>query len=91
MSLRLYVANLEWSITDAQLEEFFKQVGPVAFAKVITDRETGRSRGFGFVEFENDDLANEAIKKLDGVAFNKRNIIVKTANPKSENKQGERW
>lgn len=83
MSKRLYVANLEWTITDDQLANFFSEAGKVTYAKIIKDRETQRSRGFGFVEYETEDAADEAIKKFDGVAFNKRNIVVKVANPMS--------
>lgn len=85
MAKRIYVANLEWSITEDQLSDFFSQIGPVVYAKVVKDRETERSRGFGFVEYESDDLADQAIQKLNGVAFNKRNIIVKEANPLPKN------
>ena len=81
MAKRIYVANLEWGIDADQLTEFFSQIGPVTYAKVVKDRDTERSRGFGFVEFESDDLADQAIEKLNGIAFNKRNIIVKEANP----------
>ncbi len=81
MSIRLYVANLEWTVDDTQLQNFFSEIGLVVYAKVIKDRETERSRGFGFIEFENDELAQEAIEKLNGAALNKRNIVVKVANP----------
>lgn len=81
MSKRLYIANLEWDITDDQLRDFFKEAGMVTYARIIKDRDTQRSRGFGFVEFETDREADEAIKKFDGVAFGKRNIVVKIANP----------
>lgn len=81
MAKRIYVANLEWGIDDELLAEFFSSIGTVTYAKVILDRDTNRSRGFGFVEFESDDLADQAIEKLNGIAFNKRNIIVKEANP----------
>lgn len=78
---KLYIGNLEWTINNEQLAEFFSQIGKVASANVITDRETGRSRGFGFVEFENDKDAKEAIEKLNGIDFNKRNIVVNEARP----------
>ena len=63
--MKLYVGNLPWSTTDAELEELFAAIGPVDSARVITDRETGRSRGFGFVEMEPAD-ADRAIAALDG-------------------------
>lgn len=81
MSNKLYVGNLDWAINDDQLSEFFGQIGKVVSASVIVDRDTGRSRGFGFVEFETEKEAKEAIKKLDGIAFNKRNIVVNEARP----------
>lgn len=78
---KVYVANIEWSVTDEQLSAFFSEVGTVVSAKIIMDRATGRSRGFGFVEFESEEKRDEAIKKFDGIALNKRNIVVKKANP----------
>ena len=78
---KIYVANLEWSINDQSLFDFFSQVGTVTSAKVILDRDTGRSRGFGFVEFSDESEARKAIDKLDGIDFNKRNIVVKIAKP----------
>ena len=57
MQVKLFVGNLPWSVGDAELEEVFSPLGQVASARVITDRDTGRSRGFGFVEMEVDDVA----------------------------------
>lgn len=82
MKKTLYVANLEWGVTDGQLLELFKGAGNVVSAKVITDRDTERSRGFGFVEFETEEEAETAIKMFDGIDLNKRNIVVKYANPR---------
>ena len=81
MSNKLYIGNLEWSIDSNALSEFFSQIGKVVSADVIRDRDTGRSRGFGFVEFETEKEANEAINKLDGIDFNRRNIRVSKALP----------
>ena len=78
----LYVGNLPWSTTEAQLRDSFSEHGEVSSVKIIEDRETGRSRGFGFVEMENG--AEEAIKNLDGKDFNGRNIKVNVARPKRE-------
>ena len=63
--MNMYVSNLSFRTTDDDLRKLFAQFGTVTSAKVITDRETGRSRGFGFVEMESDKDGNEAIKKLD--------------------------
>ena len=81
---KLYIGNLPWEIDNEKLKEFFGQAGKVVSANVILDRETGRSRGFGFVEFETEEEAKEAIHKLDGIAFNQRNIVVSEARPEAE-------
>ena len=78
---KVYVGNLEWSVDNDALKEFFGEAGKVIFANVILDRDTGRSRGFGFVEFETEDEAKEAVSKFNGVALNKRNIVVSIAKP----------
>jgi len=66
MGKKLYVGNLAYQVADRDLSELFAQVGAVASASVITDRETGRSRGFGFVEMESDGDAERAIEEMDG-------------------------
>ncbi len=78
----LYVGNLPWSTTETQLKELFSQYGEVTSAKIIEDRETGRSRGFGFVEMEQG--SEEAIEALNGVDLSGRNIKVNVAKPKRE-------
>ena len=78
---KVYVGNLEWSINDEALEQFFSQAGTVVSVEVILDRDTGRSRGFGFVEFASEKEAQKAIEELNGIDFNKRNIIVAAARP----------
>ncbi len=80
----LYVGNLPWSTTEAQLRDSFSEHGEVSSVKIIEDRETGRSRGFGFVEMENG--AEEAIKNLDGRDFYGRNLKVNVARPKREHR-----
>lgn len=80
--MKLYVSNLPYSTGDAELEAHFAQAGTVASATVITDRETGRSRGFGFVEFENDDEARAAIEKLNGQELDGRMLTVNEARPR---------
>ena len=66
MSRKLFVGGLSWSMEEAALRDSFQQFGEVTEAKIITDRETGRSKGFGFVTFSREEDANEAIKQLDG-------------------------
>ncbi len=78
----LYVGNLPWSTTEAQLRDLFAEYGEVSSAKIIEDRETGRSRGFGFVEMENG--ADQAIESLNGADFGGRNLKVNVAKPKRE-------
>ena len=78
---KLYVGNLSWGTADADLTELFSQFGEVTSARVITDRETGRSRGFGFVELD-DAAAEKAMKDLDGQEFQGRNLRVNEAQEK---------
>jgi RNA recognition motif-containing protein len=81
MSRRLYVGGLPYAVDSGQLQEFFEKVGEVASATVIVDRETGRSKGFGFVEMATDDGAREAIEQLNGQNFGGRTITVNEAKP----------
>ncbi len=76
----LYVGNLPWSTTETQLRDSFAEFGEVSSAKIIQDRETGRSRGFGFVEMENG--ADDAINSLNGQDYGGRTIKVNVARPK---------
>ncbi|MEE9449371.1 MAG: RNA-binding protein [Ignavibacteriaceae bacterium] len=82
MSKKLFVGSLPWAVSDEALKEAFTQYGNVVSAKVVTDRQTGRSRGFGFVEMESDSEASAAIEALNGSDFNGRNIVVNEAKPK---------
>lgn len=86
MATNLFVGSLPYSVDDAQLEELFAAAGTVTSAKVITDRETGRSKGFGFVEMSTDDEAKAAIAQLDGKEISGRAIAVKEAQPR-ENRE----
>lgn len=81
MTNKLFVAGLPYSITDSQLEEHFSKIGNVVSAKVITDKYTGQSKGFGFVEMDTPEMAEKAMKELDGTNFEGRTIIVKEAKP----------
>ena len=78
---KLYVGNLSYSVNDSTLSEFFAEYGPVASAIVITDKMSGRSKGFGFVELEDDAKAADAIKNLDGTDFDGRNVKIAEARP----------
>ena len=80
----LFIGSLAYATTDDSLKAHFEQVGTVASARVITDRETGRSKGFGFVEFENDDDNQKAVDQLDGKELDGRTINVSLARPREE-------
>lgn len=82
MENKLFVGNLPWSVDDAALETLFAAHGEVTSARVVTDRETGRSRGFGFVEFANEEDAKKAIEALDQSEVDGRAINVSVARPK---------
>jgi len=83
MAKRLYVGNLKYTVTSEQLEELFEPFGSVSTAQVLSDRETGRSRGFGFVEMPNDDEAEAAIEALDGREHDGRRLTVNEAKPRT--------
>ncbi len=78
---KLFVAGLPYSVTDEQLSEHFASVGTVTSAKVITDRNSGQSKGFGFVELSTEEEAKKAIETMDNTDFGGRTIIVKEARP----------
>jgi len=79
VSTKLFVGSLPWSVNDEELKETFEKHGSVVSAKVIMDRDTSRSRGFGFVEMESSSDANNAIKALNDSELNGRNIVVNEA------------
>ncbi len=83
MAKRLYVGNLKYTLTSEQLQELFEQFGQVSSAQVLIDRDTGRSRGFGFVEMANDDEALAAIEALDGRDHDGRRLTVNEARPRT--------
>jgi len=78
---KLYVGNLPYTTTDDQLREYFVAIGQVISAKVIIDKMTGRSKGFGFVEMENDAEADKAIADMNGKDMDGRNLVVNEARP----------
>lgn len=84
MAKKLYIGGLSYSTTDETLKEAFAKAGAVSSAKVITDRMTGRSRGFGFVEMENDDDAAKAIEMWTGKELDGRRLTVNEARPLTE-------
>jgi len=86
--VNIYVSNLNYSTTSESLEELFAEYGEVTSAKIITDRETGRSRGFGFVEMTNDEDGQKAISELNEVEFEGKTINVNVARPKTERSNG---
>jgi cold-inducible RNA-binding protein len=88
MAVKLYVGNLPYSTADADLTELFAEYGTVVSASVISDRETGRSKGFGFVEIEEEDKAKAAVEALNGKDFGGRNIVVNEARPREERPRG---
>lgn len=84
MSSKIYVGNLPYSVTDASLKSNFGEIGSVSSARVMMDRETGQSKGFGFVEMASAELAQAAIKALHGVSVDGRSIVVSLARPREE-------
>jgi RNA recognition motif-containing protein len=82
MAKKLFVGGLNWKTTDDGLRQAFERFGEITEAKVITDRETGRSRGFGFVTFVDDESANNAISEMDGAQLEGRTIKVNQAEEK---------
>lgn len=83
MATNIFVGNLPFSTDSSELEQLFSGFGAVSRAQVISDRETGRSRGFGFVEMDNDDEAQQAIEALDGSDLGGREIRVNVARERS--------
>lgn len=82
--MRMYVGNLSWDTTDEGLNAAFAAHGEVSSATVVADRDTGRSRGFGFVEMSNDEEGKAAIAALDGSELDNRTIRVEEARPRQE-------
>ncbi|HEX6913951.1 MAG TPA: RNA-binding protein [Chitinophagaceae bacterium] len=89
--MNIYVSNLSFNVQDEDLKQFFSPYGEVTSAKVITDRETGRSRGFGFVEMPDDEASRKAIAELNGSSVDNRTISVAEAKPKTDKPRTNRW
>ena len=88
MSKKLYVGGLPYAVTDQRLEEVFSEHGTIESARVVTDRDTGRSRGFGFVEMENQSEAESAISALNGTDLDGRTLTVNEARPREDRSGG---
>jgi RNA recognition motif-containing protein len=88
MGRKLYVGNLDYSVTDSDLEQMFAAFGSVESAKVMLDRDSGRSKGFGFVEMKTDQEAQAAIAGLNGQQSGGRSLTVNEARPKPEGGRG---
>lgn len=88
MSNKLYVGNLSFRVTSEDLQEHFATAGAVESANVVYDRETGRSRGFGFVEMADEEAANTAIAQFNGQEYDGRNMVVNEARPREDNRGG---
>ena len=82
--MNIYVANISFRASEGQLKELFQQFGEVSSVKIVTDRDTGRSRGFGFIEMPNDSEGKTAIAQLNGVEFAERNLVVNEARPSNK-------
>ncbi|MEO6761596.1 MAG: RNA-binding protein [Candidatus Saccharimonadales bacterium] len=88
MSKKLYVGGLAYSVTEQELEALFAEIGKVTSVAVIKDRDSGQSKGFGFVEMEDDAAAQTAIKDLNGKEVSGRSIMVNEARPQEDRRSG---
>ena len=86
--MNIFIGNLDYSIEEGDIRTAFGAFGEVDSVKIITDRDTGRSKGYGFVEMSDDSAAKEAIEALNGSELNNRNITVNEARPRTENRGG---
>lgn len=89
MASKLFVGSLAWATNDDSLRDFFSEAGTVVSANVIKDRETDRSKGFGFVEMSSDEEAKAAIDKLNGKELDGRAIVVNEARPREDRPRSE--
>lgn len=89
--MNIYVGNLPYSVSEADLKQMFEEFGEIVSANLIKDRETGNSKGFGFVEMENQAEAEEAISKLNGQSVGGRNLRVNQAKPRGERQRPRNW
>jgi RNA recognition motif-containing protein len=82
--MNIYVANIPWKATEEQLKQLFSEYGEVSSAKIIMDKVTQRSRGFGFVEMADDSAGKSAVNQLNGADFMGKNLVVNEARPREE-------
>jgi len=88
MAMKLYVGGLAYSVSDKELEELFAAQGKVVSATVIKDRDSGQSKGFGFVEMDDNEAGQKAIKELNGKDVSGRSIVVNEARPQEDRRPG---
>jgi RNA recognition motif-containing protein len=86
--MNIYVGNLDYKIRENDIRAAFEEHGEVSSVKIITDRDTGRSKGFAFVEMPNDSQGHNAIEKMNGTELGKRNLVVNEARPRENNGGG---
>lgn len=82
--MNIYVGNISWDTTETSLQRAFEQYGQVASARIVMDRDTGRSRGFAFVEMPNDDEGRAAVEAMNGAELDGRSVRVNEARPREE-------
>jgi len=89
--MNIYVGNLSYGVTEESLKVKFEEFGEVSSVKIITDKFTGKSKGFGFVEMDDETGGKQAIEDLNGQVFENRNMVVNEARPKTENSERRRY
>ncbi len=89
--MNIYVGNLFYGVDENALKTIFEEYGEVRSVKIITDKFTGRSKGFGFVEMDDDDAGRQAIEELNGRSIENRNMVVNEARPRTENRGNRRF
>ncbi|HED09115.1 MAG TPA: RNA-binding protein [Caldithrix abyssi] len=89
--MNIYVGNLSYDMTDEELQQVFEEYGPVTKVNIIIDRDSGRSKGFGFVEMESTDDGEKAIQELDGQEIKGRSLKVNQARPREERPRRQSW
>ena len=82
--MNIYVGNVKYEMTESQLKEMFSAYGEVASARIITDKETGRSKGYGFIEMADEEAGNKAIEELNGAEVDGKTLSVSVARPRTE-------